>query len=963
VSKGSNTNALATLFVASALLMMPKMEPQQQPNNTNTNTNNDDDPGIIVKINKVIVIGAGISGLAAARELQTRGYQVVVVEGRGRPGGRLKGSASSSSSNHKNNDNNVYSDVMNNNGSGGGGGSGGGVDLGGALLHGITDNPVYELLEQANIATVPISSDCLVLDDAGWPVESKDDEKALRQFNAHLDETFRTLQHDRPDETSFGRVYDEIITTTGRSSSSNTILDPLLQWHRSNLELSCGCSLSKLGKQWNDDEPYGFEGAHVALPDTWDVVIRQLAAPLDILYHQQVIKIEMVEPAAVASVHPGSPPRSRPPQRARPAQPQPQHQPPPGARTCSTPLRRAAISTTVIARPVTPDDDDDNNDDSVPIRMRSSPRLRGESPPVLSSIPPTTTIGGRYTRRARKAVETFTVDHSKKKKLPLVSPTKSSPKVVVSKNKPSKTYVQITLSSGQTITADACICTLPLGVLKAQVVDIPQLTESHTSALTALGCGVMNKVAITFAKKVWDDSHFIGLAKLHESVVVLNATVVVHQKKTKKMEKKSHERPTLVFLYGGDSAVTMQSQTDQQIMEQCLSHVYRICGTVPDLVDYHITRWGLEPFSRMSFSYVTPEASSSASSSSSSDDSSCYYALSKPICDHNSNSTGRHHHPVPRIMFAGEHTTRYYPSTIHGAFLSGVREAYRLDCRVDAELNAQVQFHDTDVYRPTFSLLLGNNNINNNNSDTTSAYTTTTIPRAAPSLTTAASLPRSRVRRAVFARTAAIPGGREHGGGGGDRTAATTPSSSSSSSSSHQRIPRIVDGAEALQQRTLERCLESYGPNYDLIATLLPTYGGVQLSATQIRRLVPPGRTKKRKLPAAFVAAASSKTVPSSSRRTSSNVFSPKRKKIKGTATPGFTMSASSAAAVAALANIVTTTTRSGRASKPIVTTGTAGTTTAASLLARTSSRQRLPVLKQTTRFGRVVKKPTVTAL
>jgi monoamine oxidase len=37
---------------------------------------------------KVLVLGAGMSGLAAARELVQRGYEVLVLEGRSRPGGR-----------------------------------------------------------------------------------------------------------------------------------------------------------------------------------------------------------------------------------------------------------------------------------------------------------------------------------------------------------------------------------------------------------------------------------------------------------------------------------------------------------------------------------------------------------------------------------------------------------------------------------------------------------------------------------------------------------------------------------------------------------------------------------------------------------------------------------------------------------------------------------------------------------
>lgn len=52
-----------------------------------------------------------------------------------------------------------------------------------------------------------------------------------------------------------------------------------------------------------------------------------------------------------------------------------------------------------------------------------------------------------------------------------------------------------------------------------------------------------------------------------------------------------------------------------------------------------------------------------------------YDALAEPVYDRKGQ---------PRVLFAGEATTRYHPSTVHGAWLTGLREATRLDVHARA---------------------------------------------------------------------------------------------------------------------------------------------------------------------------------------------------------------------------------------------------------------------------------------
>lgn len=139
----------------------------------------------------------------------------------------------------------------------------------------------------------------------------------------------------------------------------------------------------------------------------------------------------------------------------------------------------------------------------------------------------------------------------------------------------------------------------------------------------------------------------MGLAQADNSYLILNAHCF-------------SDKPILIFLFGGSRAKEIEAWTDADIVEDCMSVLKRICGSnnlrtgaggghqkvIPDPIDYRVTRWGNEQYSRMAFSYVPPGVDGFTELRN----------MSMPICD--SMVVGDvDRNKLPTIMFAGEHTT------------------------------------------------------------------------------------------------------------------------------------------------------------------------------------------------------------------------------------------------------------------------------------------------------------------
>ncbi|KAF0312571.1 Lysine-specific histone demethylase 1A [Amphibalanus amphitrite] len=224
-----------------------------------------------------------------------------------------------------------------------------------------------------------------------------------------------------------------------------------------------------------------------------------------------------------------------------------------------------------------------------------------------------------------------------------------------------------------TLEADAVLCTLPLGVLKHSLAAgggancprfEPPLPEWKHAVIDRLGFGNLNKVVLCFDRMFWDPNSnlfgHVGSTTTSRGELFLFWSL--------------YKAPVLLALVAGEAAAIMETVTDAVIVGRCIAVLKGIFGSsgVPRPKETIVTRWRADPWSRGSYSFV-------ATGSSGND----YDVMSAPV----SLSAQQQQQPQqqngdtqakPRLYFAGEHTVRNYPATVHGAMFSGLREAGRI---------------------------------------------------------------------------------------------------------------------------------------------------------------------------------------------------------------------------------------------------------------------------------------------
>jgi monoamine oxidase len=238
---------------------------------------------------------------------------------------------------------------------------------------------------------------------------------------------------------------------------------------------------------------------------------------------------------------------------------------------------------------------------------------------------------------------------------PLNVRRKSKVRRVSYKSQDSTEPSRIECEDGEIIDADYIVSTVPLGVLKQNVIQFePPLPEWKMGAIRRIGFGVLNKVVLVYKEPFWDERRDIfGTLRNPPNRFSLDQADYFSQRGRFFQWfncTKTSGVPTLLALMAGDAAFQTEKTSDEDLIDEATKVLKSVFGqAVLDPIEAIVTRWGTDEFARGSYSYTGPTFQPED-----------YEGMAKPI---------------DNLFFAGEHTCGTHPATVHGAYISGMRAA------------------------------------------------------------------------------------------------------------------------------------------------------------------------------------------------------------------------------------------------------------------------------------------------
>ncbi|CAI7874275.1 unnamed protein product [Closterium sp. NIES-53] len=211
-----------------------------------------------------------------------------------------------------------------------------------------------------------------------------------------------------------------------------------------------------------------------------------------------------------------------------------------------------------------------------------------------------------------------------------------------------------TTGATRSYSGDAAIITLPLGVLKAGVVTFsPALSTRKQGAIRRVGFGNVNKVFFFYNTTFWPtwaDEYFIEDAQLPGNrgrwVDWVNL-------------KRAWGMTALEGVAVGSYANRMAQMSEEQCIRDAANKIKAMFPKYKTAKVHAVwlQRWNLDPYARGAYSYGRLGMKGDG------DVTGDFNILAEP---------------EQNFLFAGEHTNGAYRASVHGGYLSGIREAKRV---------------------------------------------------------------------------------------------------------------------------------------------------------------------------------------------------------------------------------------------------------------------------------------------
>ncbi|XP_019419803.1 PREDICTED: probable polyamine oxidase 4 [Lupinus angustifolius] len=199
--------------------------------------------------------------------------------------------------------------------------------------------------------------------------------------------------------------------------------------------------------------------------------------------------------------------------------------------------------------------------------------------------------------------------------------------------------VMVTVEGGRIFIADSAIITVPLGILKANLIEFePKLPDWKVSAIADLGVGNENKIALRFDNVFWPNVELLGVVA--PSSYACGYFLNLH---------KATGNPVLVYMAAGRFAYDLEKLSDESAANFVMQQLKKMFPDASEPVQYLVSHWGTDPDSLGCYSYDL---------------------VGKPTDVYDKLRA-----PLGNLFFGGEAVSIDNQGSVHGAYSAGVMAA------------------------------------------------------------------------------------------------------------------------------------------------------------------------------------------------------------------------------------------------------------------------------------------------